>query len=70
MSAKYYGTEKIGETFEYNGKTYKVMTDERYRGVCFKCAFNKSSVSGCNKMKCLPFKREDGKNVYYIEVSQ
>lgn len=70
MSAKYYGTEKVGETFEYNGKKYKVMDNRRRENVCLNCVFYEGEVAGCYEMACNPFLRDGISSVYYIEVSQ
>lgn len=69
MSEKYYGEEKVGETFEYNGKTYKVMDNRRMENVCLNCVFYEGDV-GCYEMACAPFLRDGKSSVYYIEVSQ
>ena len=67
MSVKYYGSEKVGETFEYNGKKYKVMSGSRDVNVCLMCDLHKAA--GCHEMRCMPFMREDDKgNIYYKEV--
>jgi len=55
MSAKYYGTEKVGETFEYRGKKYKVMDNRRGENVCLNCVFYDGKVAGCYEMACNPF---------------
>lgn len=69
MSVKYYGTEKVGETFEYNGKKYKVMAGRRGENVCVNCVFHEGKVDGCYIMACMPFRRRDDENeVYYKEV--
>lgn len=69
MSAKYYGIQKVGETFEYNGKKYKVMAGRRYEDVCLKCVFHEGNALGCHEMACMPFRRRDDENeVYYKEV--
>jgi D-arabinose 1-dehydrogenase-like Zn-dependent alcohol dehydrogenase len=65
MSAKYYGTEKIGETFMFEGKKYKVVEDRDAH--CDHCAF--SNADTC-EMQCYPSGREDGKFVKYVEVKQ
>jgi hypothetical protein len=67
MSAMYYGTEKVGETFEYNGKKYKVMDNRRRENVCLNCAFYREDV-GCYEMACAPFLRDYKSSVYYTEV--
>lgn len=65
----FYGTEKVGETFEYNGKKYKVMAGEIDENVCLKCVFSNKDVAGCYIMACMPFRRrDDDKEVYYKEV--
>ncbi|MED9962348.1 MAG: hypothetical protein U0J38_04235 [Bacteroidales bacterium] len=68
MSTKLYGTEKVGETFEYNGKTYKVMENRRSENVCLGCVFYEGRVSGCYEMACNPFLRDGKSSVYYEEV--
>jgi hypothetical protein len=67
MSAKYYGTKKVGETFEYDGKKYRVMNGARDVNVCLMCDLHE--IKGCHEMCCLPFMREGDKgNIYYKEV--
>lgn len=68
MSAKYYGTEKVGETFEYNGKKYRAMENKGRENVCLNCVFYEGRVSGCYEMACNPFLRDDINSVYYEEV--
>lgn len=68
MSAKLYGTEKVGETFEYEGKRYKVMDNRRKENVCLNCAFYEGKIAGCYKMACAPFLRGDESSVFYEEV--
>lgn len=69
MCAKYYGTEKVGETFEYNGKKYKVMSGARDANVCLMCDLHKAVGCHCYEMQCMPSMREDDKeNIYYKEV--
>jgi hypothetical protein len=68
MSAKYYGTEKVGETFEYNGKKYKVMANRGGIHPCLNCVFYDGKVAGCYEMACAPFLRDNKSGVYYEEV--
>lgn len=69
MSAKLYGTEKVGETFEYNGKTYKVVACGEYAvPECSGCVFYKNAIVGCHEMGCNSFERKDSTSVYYTEV--
>lgn len=68
MSEVFYGMEKVGETFEYNGKKYKVMDSRRRENVCLNCVFYKGRVSGCYEMACNPFLRDGKSSVYYEEV--
>ncbi|MEE0968554.1 MAG: hypothetical protein U0M06_04190 [Clostridia bacterium] len=63
MSAKFYGTEKVGETFEYEGKTYEVIDGSWEYDVCMKCAFY--TDNGCGEMACSSYLRTDKKSVYY-----
>lgn len=55
---------KIGETFEYEGKTYKVVKE--YANSCRGCAF--IGTEGCNKMACGNLVREDGTGVVFVKV--
>lgn len=68
MSVKYYGTEKVGETFEYNGKKYKVMAYKGGKHPCLNCAFYDGKEVGCYEMACAPFLRDNESGVYYEEV--
>lgn len=61
---------KIGEVFEYDGKKYEVVD-----GVCDgRCCFQKfDCLYLCEKGKipeCLGFKRNDEKEVVFIEVEE
>lgn len=71
MSEMYYGSEKVGETFEYNEKKYKVMACESDGDLCMNCVFREDNeIASCCEMACESLWREDEKDVYYIEVSQ
>lgn len=56
---------KIGETFEYEGKVL-IVKKSNIHG-CFKCAFGKDNVA-CHKFRCTPGGRKDGKYVHFEEV--
>ena len=61
---------KIGETFEYEGKTFIVKKDNNYS--CHGCVFNKRcalSVKGIAG-ECEHTYREDNKNVVFVEVRE
>lgn len=53
---------KIGETFEYQGKTYKVAEFDD----CRNCAFIHINCSSLRSItgNCMDFLRNDGANVY------
>ena len=57
---------KIGEIFDYNGKTLKVV--EAPVCDCSKCFFHNESVLVCRKMKCSDYERSECNNVYFVEV--
>lgn len=65
MSAKFYGTEKVGETFEYNGKKYIVLREDCSRCECCDIGLKNGA---CHEMGCMPFLRDDGMMVFYKEV--
>lgn len=67
MSVKYYGTEKIGEEFEYRGKEYRVLPEDCSRCDC--CDI-KSIDGACHEMACMPFQREDKRNVFYCRIGK
>jgi hypothetical protein len=46
------------------------MAGRRYEDVCLKCVFHEGNALGCHEMACLPFRREDDKEVYYTEVKK
>lgn len=57
---------KIGETFEYQGKTYKVAEFDDCRNCAFRYIYCSSlrSITG----NCMDFLRNDGANVKFEEV--
>lgn len=57
---------KIGETFEYQGKTYKVAEFDD----CRNCAFIHINCTSLNSItgNCIGFLRNDGANVKFEEV--
>ena len=61
---------KIGETFEYEGKTFKVKEGEK--GSCHGCFFNKRCILPVIKMagECAANCREDNKGVVFVEVQE
>ena len=61
---------KIGETFEYEGKTFRVKEDENYG--CHGCFFYKRCTLSVIKMvgQCDPDCRTDGKSVIFVEVQE
>lgn len=61
---------KIGETFEYEGKTLKVKEDKN--GSCHDCFFNKKCTLPVIKIvgKCDAGGREDNKGVVFVEVQE
>ena len=61
---------KIGETFEYEGKTFRVKEDENYG--CHGCFFYKRCTLSVIKMagQCDPDCREDNKDVVFVEVQE
>ena len=62
--------KKIGETFEYEGKTFRVKEDENYG--CHGCFFYKRCTLSVIKMvgQCDPDCRTDGKSVIFVEVQE
>jgi hypothetical protein len=67
MGEFFFGLEKVGETFEYRGKKYKVMVaEEKYK--CLGCVFDNEGVLGCHEMICNPLLRGDERSVIYKEV--
>ena len=61
---------KIGETFEYEGKIFKVKEDKK--GYCYDCFFNKRCTLPVIKMvgECAAGCREDNKGVVFVEVQE
>ena len=61
---------KIGETFEYEGKTFRVKENENYG--CHSCFFYKRCTLSVIKMvgQCDPDCRTDGKSVIFVEVQE
>ena len=61
---------KIGETFEYEGKTFRVKENENYG--CHSCFFYKRCTLSVIKMagQCDPDCREDNKDVVFVEVQE
>ena len=61
---------KIGETFEYEGKTFRVKENENYG--CHSCFFYKRCTLSVIKMagQCEPDCREDNKDVVFVEVQE
>lgn len=58
---------KIGETFEYQGKTYKVI--ESLRNICDNCAFSgECDATETVVGSCSCTSRLDGKNVIFKEI--
>ena len=59
---------KIGETFEYEGKTLKVKENEN--GSCHDCFFDKRCTLPVIKMagECAAACREDNKGVVFVEI--
>ena len=56
------GLEKVGETFKYRGKTFKVVADDPTLGICDCAFFNKPC---CLKFECLAAERPDRTSVHY-----
>lgn len=58
---------KIGETFEFKGKTYEVI--ESLRNICENCAFNgECDATETVVGRCSCTSRLDGKNVIFKEI--
>ena len=57
---------KIGETFEYEGKMFEVKAGHVCD--CLKCAFD-NDTAGCHSFLCTPSGRKDRKWVYFEEVN-
>ena len=62
---------KIGETFEYNGKTFKIV--EAATNTCIGCAFEGgcphfSDVDEDGLEDCVGDSRTDGKDIIFVEV--
>ena len=59
---------KIGETFEYKGKTFRVS--ESKRGICIGCFFNGRCFSPDVTGDCNSEFRSDKKDVIFVEVQE
>ena len=59
---------KIGETFEYKGKTFKVT--EAKGDVCIGCFFNGRCFSSDVAGDCEPECRSDKKDVIFVEIQE
>lgn len=60
---------KIGETFEFKGKTYKVI--ESLCNICDNCAFSgECDATETVVGSCCCTSRLDGKNVIFKEVKE
>jgi hypothetical protein len=64
---------KIGDVFNYNGSTFKVVEAEFADDICFPCYFdNKKNHHHCHLSEetrgfCGQIKRSDNTNVVFIE---
>lgn len=62
---------KIGETFEIDGKKYKVIESNPERSDCDICAFDRDYRCISTKRGfCQRYNREDEKDVYFVEVEE
>ena len=59
---------KIGEVFEFEGKTLKAIESKHY--TCYGCFFNCNCVPCKNIGYCGPEHRTDKKNIMFVEVEQ
>ena len=59
---------KIGEIFEFEGKTLKAIESKHY--TCYDCFFNSGNCSKYNIGYCEPKNRTDKKNIIFVEVEQ
>ena len=59
---------KIGEVFEFEGKTLKAIESKYY--TCYGCFFNGNCVPCKNIGYCGPEHRTDKKNIMFVEVEQ
>ena len=59
---------KIGEVFEFEGKTLKAIESKHY--TCYGCFFNGNCVPCKNIGYCGPEHRTDKKNIIFVEVEQ
>ena len=59
---------KIGEIFEFEGKTLKAIESKHY--TCYGCFFNGNCVPCKNIGYCGPEHRTDKKNIMFVEVEQ
>ena len=59
---------KIGEVFEFEGKTLKAIESKHY--TCYDCFFNSGNCSKYNAGYCEPKNRTDKKNIIFVEVEQ
>lgn len=59
---------KIGEVFEFEGKTLKAIESKHY--TCYGCFFNGNCVPCKNIGYCRPEHRTDKKNIMFVEVEQ
>lgn len=66
-------TDKIGSTFEYRGKTYKVEACPLDNG-CRRCGFNVEGMAACVATDfdhaCIMERREDRRDVIFVEVGK
>ena len=60
--------QKIGEVFEFEGKTLKAIESKHY--TCYGCFFNGNCVPCKNIGYCGPEHRTDKKNIMFVEVEQ
>jgi len=54
----------IGEVFEYQGKTLKVVQSNQCKG----CFNELNDVDKCIPLLCGSLRRQDGQNVIFIEI--
>ena len=59
---------KIGEVFEFEGKTLKAIESKHY--TCYGCFFNGNCAPCKNIVYCGPEHRTDKKNIIFVKVEQ
>lgn len=61
---------KIGEVFEFEGKKYKVVDGGLEYFDCALCDLEGFLCISSNRGRCVGESREDGKDVYFVDVGE